>query len=117
MILPPGVYGNHGCQSGQMDTAFEYVIDSGGLDSESSYPYEGISKRCRFTKNKIGASMSSYQLVRKGDEADLQVAVAMQGPVAAAVDATHNTFRVCLTHTIHNNYGTLYTDLDIPKDP
>ena len=78
-----------------MDIAFEYIIDAGGVDTESSYPYDGVSKRCRFNKNKVGASMSNYQLVKKGDEADLQVAVAMQGPVAVAVDATHNTFRVC----------------------
>lgn len=90
-----------------MDIAFEYIIDSGGLDTESSYPYEGVSKRCRFNKNKTGASMSNYQLVKKGDEGDLQVAVAMQGPVTVAVDATHNTFRVCTTQAAIHNLDTL----------
>ena len=77
-----------------MDIAFEYIIDTGGLNTEQTYPYDGVSKRCRFNKNKMAASMSNYQRVRKGDENDLQAAVAMQGPVVVAVDASHNTFRV-----------------------
>ena len=77
-----------------MDIAFEYIIDSGGLNTESDYPYQGISKRCRFNKNKVAATMSNYQRVKKGSEKDLQIAVAMQGPVVVAVDATRNTFRV-----------------------
>lgn len=77
-----------------MDLAFEYIIDVGGLNAEKTYPYDGISKRCRFNKNKIVASMSNYQRVRKDSESDLQAAVAMQGPVVVTVDASHNTFRV-----------------------
>ena len=32
--------------------------------------------------------------VEKGSEADLQAAVALEGPVALAVDGNHNAFRV-----------------------
>lgn len=88
-----------------MDIAYEYIIDTGGLDSESSYPYNGVSKRCRFLESGVGATMRNYQKVKKGDESDLQSAVAMQGPVAVAVDATHNTFRV--SNHLHGHSGVI----------
>ena len=42
-------------------------------------------------------SMRSYQKIKSGDEEDLQLAVALEGPIAFAADVQHNTFRVgCL---------------------
>ena len=53
-----GPYGNHGCSKGQMEVAFEYAIDMGGLDTEDTYPYEGTQGKCRFNKSKLRINFS-----------------------------------------------------------
>lgn len=32
-------FGNHGCSCGDVNSAFMYVIDNGGLDTENVYRY------------------------------------------------------------------------------
>ncbi|XP_062378402.1 procathepsin L-like [Sardina pilchardus] len=81
-------YGNHGCNGGWMNSAFQYVIDNGGIDTEASYPYEGKDRNCRFTAAGVAVTCSGYaDVTPQGDESALQYYVANQGPVSVAVDA------------------------------
>ncbi|KAI6652568.1 Cathepsin L [Oopsacas minuta] len=86
-------YGNQGCSGGLMDYAFEYIKDNGGIDSEDSYPYEGVENECRYRKEESVATLSSYVDIPSGDEYTLQLAIASQGPVSLAIDASQSSFQ------------------------
>uniref|UniRef100_A0A8C1JUH4 Cathepsin S, ortholog 2, tandem duplicate 2 n=1 Tax=Cyprinus carpio TaxID=7962 RepID=A0A8C1JUH4_CYPCA len=85
-------YGNKGCNGGWMTDAFQYVIDNGGIDSESSYPYKGVQGPCRYDPSQRAANCTKYYYVSEGDEEALKQAVANIGPISVAIDATRPQF-------------------------
>ncbi|XP_055372848.1 cathepsin L [Condylostylus longicornis] len=86
-------YGNNGCNGGMMDNAFRYVKDNGGIDTEKSYPYEGIDDTCHFEKSAVGATDKGFMDIPEGDEEKLMQAVAVHGPVSVAIDASQQSFQ------------------------
>jgi len=87
-----GSYGNYGCDGGLMDSAFDYVIAIGGIDTETSYPYTARDGTCRYSPANIGAKISSYVDVAEGSEPQLQAAINNQ-PVSVAIDASRSSFQ------------------------
>jgi cathepsin L len=87
-------YGNNGCNGGLMDDAFKYIIANKGLDTEASYPYTAKDGVCHFTAADVGATISSFKDVPKGDENALMDAVATVGPISVAIDAAHSSFQL-----------------------
>ncbi len=77
-----------------MDSAFDYVLTNGGVDTEESYPYEGRDNRCRFRNKTVGATIDGYLDVGQGSERSLQAAVAHFGPISVAIDASQPSFQL-----------------------
>ncbi|XP_020631221.1 cathepsin L1-like [Orbicella faveolata] len=104
-------YGNHGCQGGLMDNAFRYIKANGGIDTETSYPYEARKDNCRYNPNNVGATVTGYVDVPQGSEEALQSATATVGPISVAIDASHTSFQ--FYHSgVYNEQSCSSTKLD-----
>jgi len=86
-------YGSHGCNGGQMDGAFKFVIGNGQC-SASSYPYTSGVTKTAGTCQKCSpvAHISSCSDVKPNDQISLKAAVAQQ-PVAIAIEADTRYFQ------------------------
>ena len=110
-------YGNMGCNGGLMDNAFRYIQANGGIDTESSYPYETRTANCRYNPGAIGATVSvsdddfdytdnystnlfistyikGFVDVASQNEDALQDACGNIGPISVAIDASHSSFQL-----------------------
>lgn len=82
----------NGCNGGLMDYAFAFIKQESGLDTEASYPYEGLDDTCRFKSSSVGATDSGFVDVAKNDISALKQAIAKQ-PVSVAIEADTMTFQ------------------------
>ncbi|XP_062136111.1 procathepsin L-like [Drosophila sulfurigaster albostrigata] len=80
-------YNNRGCTGGWPIKALNYVRDNGGINTASSYPYEGRDNTCRYNKNNIGSKISAVIQIARGNEAALASAVANKGPISVCLNA------------------------------
>ncbi|XP_071040398.1 cathepsin L-like peptidase isoform X1 [Parasteatoda tepidariorum] len=87
--------GNMGCEGGLMDSAFQYIKQNKGIDTEASYPYTAEDgPKCLFKKTNVGATVTGYVDIPTGDENALKKAVATVGPVSVAIDASNFSFQL-----------------------
>lgn len=73
-------YGNNGCDGGNFDAAYEYIINSGGVCADTVYPYKSrddlpcnSTSRCNFCK------MSEYVQLEENENA--MVKALQSGPI------------------------------------
>lgn len=93
MIDCSGHYGNHGCKGGNPTSAYRYIKDNNGIDTEKSYPYEARDNSCRYNPRNSGATDRGFVLIKRKDETQLKNAVATIGPIAILMDASRVSFQ------------------------
>lgn len=99
-------YGSHGCNGGQMEGAFKFVIEHGQCSLES-YPYTAKGGNCKICSSL--AHISSCSDVNPNDQISLAAAVAQQ-PVAVAISADTKLFQSYTSGVITS--PSCYTSLD-----
>jgi len=75
-----------GCDGGLMPNAFAYIMQAGGIDSETAYPYEGFNDNCRASNQTIAAKISNWTMIPQ-NESQMANYLVNHGPVSIAVDA------------------------------
>jgi len=75
--------GDRGCYGGSPQDAFEYIVQNGGMEAESAYPYTAREGTCN-AKAPYPASIHNYLEVKRGDEDALLSAVTQQ-PVSVVL--------------------------------
>ena len=83
-------YGNHGCNGGLMDNAFQYAKDN-GMCTEASYPYTAVGGECQ--KCETVVTISGCVDVTKNNQVNLKEAVS-RGPVSIAIEADTKAFQL-----------------------
>lgn len=81
-------FGNFGCNGGYINRAFLYIIQSGGIKTEETYPYRGVEGSCRSPFYSAGAQIHDYVTIRRSNETKLQEAIATIGPIPVYIDAS-----------------------------
>ena len=83
-------YGNHGCNGGLMDGAFNYAIKN-GMCTEEDYSYDGKQGDCKSCNPVV--KISNCKDVSPNNQLELREAVSL-GPVSVAIEADTRTFQL-----------------------
>ena len=115
-----GKFGNEGCNGGEMEWAYDFIISRGskGLCTEESYPYRAQvsdseclyswwlvctlplvlpwlqDEKCREDKCTTGATCTGCVTLPARNETALKIAVGNIGPISVGIDASHESFQV-----------------------
>eukprot|EP00026_Physarum_polycephalum_P012858 Phypoly_transcript_13199.p1 GENE.Phypoly_transcript_13199~~Phypoly_transcript_13199.p1 ORF type:complete len:354 (+),score=71.25 Phypoly_transcript_13199:64-1062(+) len=77
-----------GCDGGETSSAYAYLIQAGGQESNQSYPYTGQDGTCNFQKSEVVATISNYKAATSFlSEDTLQANLVGWGPLSICVDA------------------------------
>jgi cathepsin F len=79
---------DQGCNGGDPPTAYQFVMQEGGMEDESDYPYTAQDGTCNFQANLVKVTISNWQYAtQNSDETTMQSNLASWGPLSICVDA------------------------------
>ncbi|KAJ4955514.1 hypothetical protein NE237_012297 [Protea cynaroides] len=97
---------NYGCNGGSMDEAYQFILQNGGLTTESNYPYEEMDGTCNEeTTADHEAIITGYKDVPPSNEQQLLMAVAYQ-PVSVAIEGSGDAFKSYSSGIFTGDCGT-----------
>lgn len=78
--------GVQGCNGGETESAYQYIIQAGGQEEIANYPYTGENGQCKFKSQYVDAKISAYTSIPK-DETSLSGTLSTTGPLSICLDA------------------------------
>ncbi|KDO63329.1 hypothetical protein CISIN_1g047793mg, partial [Citrus sinensis] len=97
---------DHGCEGGEMEDAFKFIIHNDGITTEANYPYQAVDGTCNKTNEASHvAKIKGYETVPANSEEALLKAVANQ-PVAVSIDASGSAFQFYSSGVFTGDCGT-----------
>jgi len=116
---------DYGCNGGWPYNAYAYIINTGGQELDSSYPYTAVDGTCVFNSAEVVAKISAWNWVNQDPSTENTTMldwVANNGPVSVCVDAstwqyyTGGVLRTCTNQIDHcvqvTGYQTM-TGIDV----
>jgi cathepsin F len=77
---------DYGCKGGWMESAFKYLIKTGGIETEKDYYYRGFDDECSFNKMMVKAKLKSYKMAKTQDEDEIARMLLQYGPLSIGVN-------------------------------
>jgi len=97
---------DQGCNGGDTPTAYQYVINAGGMEPETAYPYVGEDETCAFKSSSVVANIKGWTYITKNkNETEMVQKLYALGPLSICVDAASWQFYVggVVEHLCYND--------------
>jgi C1A family cysteine protease len=98
-----GSQGNQGCNGGLMNQAFDYLMQFGGSEGQSDYPYTARDGSCKADKGKVKVQVKNHKELQASEDA-LGRAL-KDGPVSVAIEADQSIFQFYKSGVLDGNCG------------
>eukprot|EP00922_Rhytidocystis_sp_ex-Travisia-forbesii_P020403 GHVS01030022.1.p1 GENE.GHVS01030022.1~~GHVS01030022.1.p1 ORF type:complete len:499 (+),score=97.65 GHVS01030022.1:23-1498(+) len=85
--------GNEGCDGGEMDSGFQYVIDNKGICAEQDYGYTAAVGKCKDSTCKPVLHIQGFKDVPVNNEAAMKAALTRYGPLSVGIEADQPGFQ------------------------